>query len=87
MDTLYLKNNNMYNPVLSESCYNSPNSSTPWFLSLLNLLVTAYSRCVPGFAPPVVNTSQVPLSVQEWSKSYLFSGGLLLYEIDSSLIV
>ncbi|KAK8803542.1 hypothetical protein WA158_001236 [Blastocystis sp. Blastoise] len=68
---------NLYSPVLSDSCYSDAHPSTQWFISILNLLVAAYSRCVPGFTPPVNVKKSSEALVEAWGKSYIFSGGII----------
>lgn len=64
------------NGLFSKMYGSVASTNTPWYFSLLYILVAADSRYITGLAPAVVPlTSQDELMIV-WARSYILSGGL-----------
>ena len=62
--------------LFSKEYSSMPFTSTPWYLSLLYILVAADSRYITGLTPAVDPNTNYDELLMVWARSYILSGGL-----------
>ena len=67
------------NGLFSKMYGSVASTSTPWYFSLLYILVAADSRYITGLAPAVVPLDPKDELMIVWERSYILSGGLARY--------